>query len=125
MNRWPYILGALIILGFGYMGVTEMMASRMPYMTKAAEVRATNGRAVQVIGTILHKDAHYDDAKGTLVFFLADDRGDALKVSYKGIKPANFDTSPKAVARGKYIDGVLVADQLLLKCPSRYRGGQR
>ncbi len=124
MNKWPYILGALIIIGFGYLGVTEMMASRMPYMTSASAVRATNGKPVQVIGNILHKDVRVDKM-GTLCFNLTDNNGDALKIRYKGIKPANFDSAQKAVVRGKYTDGVLVADQLLLKCPSKYRGNQQ
>ena len=122
MNRLPYIIGALIILGFGYFGMTEMTSARTPYMTHVSDVRASGGKPVQFIGRIVSNDTRYSDSTGELLFLLIDDKGVKLKVSYKGINPANFDSSSKALVRGKYAGGELVADQVLLKCPSRYQG---
>lgn len=122
MNRLPYIIGALIILGFGYLGMTEMTAARTPYMTRVSDVRASDGKPVQFIGRIVSNDTMYSVSTGELLFSLADDKGVKLKVRYKGIKPANFDSAPKSLVRGKYAGGELVADQVLLKCPSRYQG---
>lgn len=98
-----------------------MTAARAPYMTRVSEVRASNGKPVQFIGKILSGKVRYSDSNGSLLFTLADDKGDKLKVSYKGVKPANFDTSPKALVRGKFTGGEFIADQVLIKCPSRYR----
>jgi cytochrome c-type biogenesis protein CcmE len=122
MSRLPYIIGALIILGFGYLGMTEMTAARTPYMTSVSEVRISKGKPVQFIGKIVPGDVKYSDFTGELLFTLIDDKSYNLKVRYKGIKPANFDSSPKALVRGKYIGSELIADQVLLKCPSRYQG---
>ncbi|MHB9038546.1 MAG: cytochrome c maturation protein CcmE domain-containing protein [Armatimonadota bacterium] len=124
MNKKLYILGALLIFGFGYLGVKEMSAARTAYLTSVAEVRSVNGRPVQFIGRIVQKEARYSQATGELLFTLEDDKGEMIRVRYKGVKPANFDGAAKAVVRGKYFGNELHADQVLLKCPSRYRGKQ-
>jgi cytochrome c-type biogenesis protein CcmE len=121
-NRLPFITGALIIIGFGYLGATEMTAARMPYITCVSEVRASNGRPVQFIGNIVPNDVVYSGSTGELLFSLTDDKSDKLMVRYKGVKAANLDSASKALVRGKYEGGELIADQILLKCPSRYQG---
>jgi cytochrome c-type biogenesis protein CcmE len=45
-----------------------------------------------------------------------------IKVSYQGVKPGNFDQATEIVAIGEYQQGVFEADQLLVKCPSKYQG---
>ncbi|MCE5315643.1 MAG: cytochrome c maturation protein CcmE [Armatimonadota bacterium] len=122
MNRKLYILGALLIAGFGYLGINEMMAARAPYVTSVAEVCSINGSAVQFIGRIEHSETDFSERANELLFTMRDDKGETLKVRYKGVKPANFDSAEKAVVRGKYADGELRADHVLVKCPSRYRG---
>ncbi|MCE5323849.1 cytochrome c maturation protein CcmE [bacterium] len=121
MSRLPYIIGAVVILGFGCLGVREMTAARAPYLTRVSEVRKSDGGPVQFIGKIVPDTVYYFDSASKLIFVLADDRGVMLKVNYKGVKPANFDTSEKALVRGKYTGGEFIADQILLKCPSKYR----
>ena len=59
---------------------------------------------------------------GELVFRLADGKGASLAVRYNGVKPANFDSAAKAVVRGTYNGAEFIADEILLKCPSKYRG---
>jgi len=57
-----------------------------------------------------------------LVFQLRDPKGQALKVRYRGVKPGNFDTADRAVVRGSISGDAFTASQVLLKCPSKYRG---
>jgi len=45
-----------------------------------------------------------------------------MSVLYSGIKPGNFEEATEIVAVGSYRDGSFYADQLLVKCPSKYQG---
>ena len=38
------------------------------------------------------------------------------------MKPGNFNEATQVVAIGRYRDGVLEAEKLLVKCPSKYQG---
>lgn len=70
-------------------------------------------------GLIKDNKSTYDD-KGNFTFTLTDDQGNMLPVVYHRVKPANFDQAVGVVAIGHYKDGYLQADQLLVKCPSKY-----
>lgn len=120
MNKAVYIVGILLLIGFAVMGATEMMKSQTPYVTNIAQLKSLGDRPVQFIGRIVHSKTSYNEAADELRFQLKDDKQMTLNVSYKGVKPGNFDTANKAVVRGSYHNGEFVADQLLLKCPSKY-----
>ena len=47
-----------------------------------------------------------------------------MKVTYAGQMPNTFDAGVDVVVVGKYAstDGVITADQLQTKCPSKYKG---
>jgi cytochrome c-type biogenesis protein CcmE len=51
---------------------------------------------------------------------MKDDKENTLKVLYKHPKPANFDQATGVVAIGRYENGALLAESLLVKCPSKY-----
>ena len=125
MSKSMYILGALLIAGFAVLGVMEMMKSQTPYVTTAAKVRSMGGRPVQFIGAIMPDKIKYNEKDDELLFDLRDEKSDTLKIRYKGVRPANFETADKAVVRGTYRGDELVADQVLLKCPSKYKGEQQ
>lgn len=121
-NKTLYILGALLIAGFGVLGAMEMMNAQTPYVQTLAEVRSKGDRPVQLVGSLVPGKARYDDDHDELLFQLRDDAGEQVAVRYKGVKPANFDTADRAVVRGKYTGKEFIADKLLLKCPSKYQG---
>ncbi len=79
-------------------------------------------RRVQVIGSIIRDGVRYDTDSLQLVFDVENDDGQIMTVVYSGTMPGNFDQATKIVCKGKYTDGRFVADELLLKCPSRYQG---
>ncbi|GAC1356656.1 MAG: cytochrome c maturation protein CcmE [Herpetosiphon sp.] len=80
-----------------------------------------SARTVQVFG-FLHNQGHYD-AKGDWVFDLQGNTGELMTVVYAKAKPANFEEAQSIVATGRYAtaDGQFHADQLLVKCPSKYQ----
>ena len=47
-----------------------------------------------------------------------------MQVKYTGTMPGNFSQASHAVCLGKYDGKVFEADQLLIKCPSKYQGGE-
>lgn len=122
MNKWMYILGIALIAGFAVLSATELIKAQTPYVTTVAEVRGVKDKPVQFIGRISHSFTRTDEKTDELVFRLVDDNGETIGVRYRGVKPANFDTADKAVVRGTYYGRDLVADQVLLKCPSKYQG---
>jgi cytochrome c-type biogenesis protein CcmE len=112
-----YVVGiAVIVLGL-LLGATAFQSSLTPYIS-VVEAKSAKG-LVQVSGLVDGGTSSYD-AGGNFVFVLADDKGNKLPILYKHVKPANFDQAVGVVAVGRYRNDVFEADQLLVKCPSKY-----
>ena len=115
-----YILALAIILGFIIYGAVSLKTSLTPYVS-FAEAKSSP-QTVQVMGELEKSATRYDTTAGLLYFTLKDKHGELLQVSYKGVRPGNFDQATQIVAIGDYKDQVFQADQLLVKCPSKYQG---
>lgn len=111
-----YIVGIMIVLGALAFGFNSFQSALTPYVP-LAEVKNARG-TVQVSG-LLADYGTYDQA-GNFVFTMKDDKGNTLKVIYRHPKPANFDQATGVVVIGRYQDGVFQAEQILVKCPSKY-----
>lgn len=63
------------------------------------------------------------DEQGRWTFMLQDENGKMVKVISDDPRPANFEQAISIVAIGRYdeIEGAFVADDLLVKCPSKYQ----
>ena len=117
----PRMLVGLLLVAISIaIGVTAFKKSLTPYISFAEARRS--GTSVQVNG-VLADPSHvtYDAAKSELVFALKDDKNEVMDVVYKGVKPVNFEMATNVVAIGTYKDGRFTADQLLVKCPSKYQ----
>jgi cytochrome c-type biogenesis protein CcmE len=112
-----YIVGIAVIVLALLFGATAFQSSLTPYIP-VAEAKTAKG-LVQVSGLVDGNKSSYDSS-GNLVFVLADDKGNKLPVVYKHVKPANFDQAIGIVAVGHYRNDAFEADQLLVKCPSKY-----
>jgi cytochrome c-type biogenesis protein CcmE len=114
------ILGLLLVVASIGFGVTSFKNSLTPYIS-FAEARKS-GTSSQVNGTLADPAAvRYDVEKSELAFTLKDDKNEVLPVVYHGVKPANFEQATSVVAIGTYHDGRFEAEQLLVKCPSKYQ----
>lgn len=120
------IAGLVIIALFAVWGLTSFMTTTIPYVS-FADVTSSSG-VVQVMGKIDFDAITYETDNSRLVFEITDLEdelsGRRLKVIYSGVVPGNFDQATSVVAKGQYRDGALYADQLLVKCPSKYQGQQ-
>lgn len=117
-----YVVGIVLIAGFAVLMVCEMQRAATPYVTRVDSLAGVSGKKVQFKGAIVHPKTSYNAANHELRFALKDDAGKLLQVRYDGPKPGNFDTADVAVVRGIYADNSLRANDLRLKCPSKYEG---
>lgn len=61
------------------------------------------------------------DDKLSFSFVMVDQKHQEQKVFYKEPMPADFTRSEQVVVIGSYHDNIFVADQILMKCPSKYQ----
>ncbi|HVN32995.1 MAG TPA: cytochrome c maturation protein CcmE [Thermoanaerobaculaceae bacterium] len=114
------IAGVVAIIGFVAFGAGAFRSNLTPYVS-FQQARATKD-AVQVAGKLVPGSDSFEEASSRLMFSLQDDHGDVLRVAYKGLKPGNFHDATQVVAIGRFQGGVLEAEKLLVKCPSKYQG---
>jgi cytochrome c-type biogenesis protein CcmE len=114
------ILGVVAIIGFVAFGAGAFKSNLTPYVS-FQQARATSD-AVQVAGKLIQGSDFFDQKASVLRFDLRDDHGDVMKVTYKGLKPGNFEEATQVVAIGRFHGGALEAEKLLVKCPSKYQG---
>ena len=117
----PRVIFGLLLVGASIaFGVTWFQKSLTPYVPFAEARRS--GSSSQVNGTLADPaKVQYDVDKGELVFALQDETHETMTVVYRGVKPANFEQATSVVAIGTYKEGRFEADQLLVKCPSKYQ----
>lgn len=114
------LAGVGLIAAFVAFGAGAFKSSLTPYVS--FEVARSSGNAVQVAGSLVPDSTRFDQAQRALVFALADGAGDTLAVTYKGMKPGNFEEATRIVAIGRFNGSALEAERLLVKCPSKYQG---
>ncbi|MCO6498513.1 MAG: cytochrome c maturation protein CcmE [Chitinophagaceae bacterium] len=69
------------------------------------------------------KPIEYDALKDPnyLTFFAVDSLGSSAKVVYFNPKPADLEKSERVVLKGRMEGDVFQCDNILLKCPSKYK----
>ncbi len=113
-----YLVGLGLIVLALVLGFNALGESLTPYVN-VAEARSANG-AVQVMGFPRGSGA-IDN--GVFRFTMEDEQGQPITVEYHQPKPGNFDQAVSVVAVGSFDPSrdVFVADDLLVKCPSKYQ----
>jgi cytochrome c-type biogenesis protein CcmE len=104
-------------IGFG--GYSLRGGAMVSYVS-VAEAKE-HPRAVQVFGYLYSKGSY--DAEGNWQFDIQGESGDVMTIVYPHTKPANFEQAISVVAIGAYDrqQDKFIADQLLVKCPSKYQ----
>lgn len=121
-----YIIGGIIVAVFIVWGGSAFLQSTVPYVSidhaRSAE------RVVQVMGKIDFDNVKYNSDDLRLEFAIYDAKAESIEgastldVVYYGVVPGNFDQAVSVVLKGQPRDGEWVADQMLVKCPSKYQG---
>ncbi|MCL5612179.1 MAG: cytochrome c maturation protein CcmE [Chloroflexi bacterium] len=150
MGRTKFIIGGLLILGAViYLIFSSTQASAEYFMT-VDELNAKGasivGQNVRLSGAVVGDTIQYDPKTLTLSFQIAHVTGDnnqveaqgglatvlhaavidpnraRIKVVYSGPKPDLLKNEAQAIMTGQLgSDGVFHADELLLKCPTKYQ----
>ncbi len=118
MNVKVIVAAGLVVIGVA-IGVSSFKKSVTPYIS-FAEARHTTGM-VQVNGQIADKNYVLKPSEQYLEFNLRDQKGEVMPVVYHGVIPGNFDQATMVVAIGRYDAGRFRAENLLVKCPSKYQ----
>lgn len=126
-----FIIGAVVIFAaIGFLVFNAMGSAGAYYMTVselAAQSDTYVGKNVRVSGVVIDDSVDYNASDLILRFNIGDD-ANQLPIYFHGPRPDNFVRAAEAIVEGKYgEDGVLYANSLLLKCPSRYEehGGEQ
>jgi cytochrome c-type biogenesis protein CcmE len=149
MGRSKFIIGGLLILAaVVYLIASSTQASAEYFMT-VDELRAQGqsvvGRNLRLSGAVVGDSIQYDPQTLTLTFEVAHVPGDNqevedqgglaavlhaavadphrthVTVEYSGPKPDLLKNEAQAIMTGQIdSDGVFHADELLLKCPTKY-----
>jgi len=119
MNK-RFIIGAAIIVVALALAFTAFQDSLTAYVDYDQARKLDKN--CQVMGDIDKEQVDYDAAAGVLRFPIQNESGDRMTVQYAGSIPGNFDQAKSVVAIGQYREGRFQAEQLLVKCPSKYQG---
>jgi len=149
MGRSKFIIGGLLILAaVVYLIASSTQASAEYFMTVdevSAQGQSVVGKSLRVSGAVVGDSIKYDPQSLTLTFDVAHVPGNnqevdaqgglaevlhaavidptrtRIQVQYSGPKPDLLKNEAQAIMTGKIgADGVFHADELLLKCPTKY-----
>lgn len=114
-----YIIGGIIAIVALTIGFISMDNSKIAYsdLSYASE----SGKRVQVKGEwVKDQPANYDSRNNVFTFTMKDTSDRQIKVVYAGARPNNFELAESIVVKGRVEGGVMHADNILTKCPSKY-----
>jgi len=149
MGRSKFIIGGVLILAAVVYLIASSTQASAEYFLTVDEVTAQGqtvvGKNLRLSGAVVGDSIQYDPQTLTLTFDVAhvpgnnqevEDQGGLaavlhaavvdpsrtrLKVLYSGPKPDLLKDEAQAIMTGKMgADGVFYADELLLKCPTKY-----
>jgi cytochrome c-type biogenesis protein CcmE len=119
MIKRPYIIAALLIAA----GIFVFINSSKDVSSYASFDEAYSNR-VKVVGTLSKdKPMEYDpeNKPDEFSFVMKDDKNVEKKVVLQQPKPQDFEMSEQIVVTGTLKDDVFYADEILMKCPSKYK----
>ncbi|MBN1659245.1 MAG: cytochrome c maturation protein CcmE [Anaerolineae bacterium] len=118
-----FVGGAVVVAVIAVLIATSFSGSTSDYLT-IAQIKALGpdqARDSRVAGAIVPDSVQWSTRDMHLTFAIEDDTGQ-LAISYHGPQPDMLVDAVEAVAIGRYDPDVHVfeADELLMKCPSKY-----
>ena len=116
-----YIINILVvIIGIGLL----VSASKDMSTYGTFDTASQSGNRMKIAGELMkEKEMVYNpeiDAN-LFSFYMTDGNGNNSKVELNKPKPQDFERSEQVVVTGSMKSGVFVADELLMKCPSKYK----
>ena len=127
-KKWKFIIAGLAIVAVIAYLIISSVGDAGAYYKEVHEVTsqqsALAGKKLRVSGLVDAQSVRWDSQKFDLSFTILDQNnsGEALRIHFHGVQPNNMTREGSiAIVEGRLgQDGILEADTLLLKCPSRY-----
>mgnify|MGYP002078728537 CR=1 FL=1 len=80
-----------------------------------------SGRQVHIVGEWVNREqSSYDPSRDLFTFYLRDTLQRVERVHYYDPKPSNFEQAERVVVIGGYKNDQFIAEQIVMKCPSKY-----
>lgn len=122
-RRW-ILVAAIVVLVVGYLVAGAFSAGAVYYLTVEELLArgAEAGRPVRVSGYVAPGSVDWQPQRLQLRFRLqaTEEGGPAIPVVYRGTRPDLLTDRVQVIVEGRLAGGVLVARQVLVKCPSKY-----
>lgn len=121
-----YII-ALVIIALSIGAIVISIADSSSYATFETAMD-NKGKTYHVIGKIdFEKPFEYDPQKDAnlFCFYMKDTLGNEKKVVFNNAKPQDFEKAEQIVVVGKMGEADFKAEQVLMKCPSKYNAKQK
>lgn len=118
----PIHIVALIVLAVGIAALT-MQAKDVATYANFSDAHKS-GEKVKVAGKLSKdKPMNYDPVKdpNQFTFYLTDQKGQEIFVRLLKPKPQDFELSEQVVVTGEIKNNEFVANEVLMKCPSKYK----
>ncbi|HEY8425345.1 MAG TPA: cytochrome c maturation protein CcmE [Limnochordales bacterium] len=122
--RNPRLLAALVV-GSAVLYLMAMGFTRTaPYYLTVSEIQVRAGslqdKPLRVAGVLVGDSIQWDVQNFFLRFAITDGQ-ETLTAEYRGVRPDNFEGGKQVIVEGRLRpDGVFVANQVMVQCPSRY-----
>lgn len=113
---------ALVAIGIGIAALTMQAKDVATYANFSDAQRV--GEKIKVAGKLSKdKPMTYDPVKdpNQFTFYLTDQKGQEIFVRLMKPKPQDFELSEQVVVTGEIKNNEFIANEVLMKCPSKYK----
>lgn len=130
-SKIKFIVGGIVIVALiGYL-IISSISTAGAYFREVGEVleqqKTLTGKNLRVSGMVVSESVRYDAANLDLRFNISDptDASKQLAIQFHGVQPDQITrANTEAIVEGTLgRDGTVTANNLMLKCPSRYEEG--
>ncbi len=130
-SKIKFIIGGLVIVALIAYLIISSISTAGAYFREVGEVldqqAVLTGKNLRVSGKVVTESIQYDAANLDLRFRISDpaDPSKQLPIQFHGVQPDQIGReNTEAIVEGTLLpDGSVQANNLLLKCPSRYEEG--
>lgn len=115
---------ALVLIAVSIGAIFSTLGDASTYVT-FAEAEKDPGQVYTVIGTLdTSRGMHYAARENLFTFYALDKNGMSREVLYAQPKPQDFERAEEVTMKGYSREGHFYAEEILMKCPSKYNGDQ-
>lgn len=104
--------------------VTLVISSQDLSTYSTFQMAENSGNRVKVVGTLSLADPIVYTPEvdpNSFTFYMLDQEGLKRKVTLTQPKPRDFERAEQVVITGRAADGEFTANEILMKCPSKYK----